>query len=539
MKHTLLLIAALFAMQHASAHKQQTRLLNMGPERAQHHVAQDNARGAAPANDACANAETIAVTTDCITPTVGDNTAATQDGSMASCDGPGTYLDVWYVLNPGAEDTVSILLTPADYNAQDWNFAVYSACGGSETYCVINPAVALDVPVLPNANNWIRVWANAAYAPGGPFTLCVRPALNIPAPPNDVCTAVAPQPVAMGGSVTFNGNNIGAINNEAEGVPCVWEAFSIPACGDVHISYCGTPTPYQHYMFPLYTDCAFTQRYLPGSYTQCTDSNFTLCYSGLPAGTYHYPILEVAGSMGPYTLTVSLDPCGTDSPGNDNCDGAIALTTSATCTPQTFSPSCATESMPAITCDGSHGDATDDVWYSFVATQTDMTIGVMPHGTMDPAIEVFTGTCGALAHFDCVDVHGSGQPDTLPMTGLSVGTTYYLRVYDFRVQYAWADPSYDLCVVAGTELGLGEIGQANNGVIFPNPNNGIFSIALKNPTSVLRVDVIDATGRLVRSTALTPVANTVNVDAAGLPQGAYVVRYADGAHTVNERMIIQ
>lgn len=543
MKHTVLLLTIMLVFaQQAAAQKSMTRQRLVGPDvpTTSTHTT-DPSRGAAPANDDCVNAEVITIGVDCATAITGDNSEATQDGGTPLCEAGGNYIDVWYTLNPGVEDPVSIKLTPADFDAQDWNFAVYDACGGDETFCIINPAVAQNVPVTPNVDNWIRVWANTAYAPGGPFTLCVTPAVNIPVPPNDLCSDAIVQSVTIGSSTVFTGTNLGAMDNENEGVPCVWEAFTIADCADVHISYCGTETPYEHFMFPLYSNCAFTDRHLPGSYTQCADGNFILCYSGLPAGTYHYPILQVDGSVGPYTLTISAEVCGTDAPTNDECEGAIALTAGSTCTPQTFVPSCASESMAAITCDNSLGIANDDVWYSFVATQGEMSIGVLPHGDMDPAIQVFSGSCGTLAPFDCVDVNGSGEPDDLQMTGLTAGNTYHLRVYDFRANYAWMDPSYDLCIVEGlgSGVGTGTLDHNEEGALYPNPNDGDFAVkGLPGKRAV--VSIIDATGRTVLQRAvMADASGNIRMNERGqLHPGAYTVTTNAGTQPGTYRLII-
>ncbi|MFT3884395.1 MAG: T9SS type A sorting domain-containing protein [Flavobacteriales bacterium] len=541
MRTPLLLAITMISLAQAGlAQDRPLRHPAFGPGAVALHQAPAHARGNAPANDDCANAQVITMAADCSSPVSGDNTDATQDGGRPGCEGVGTFLDVWYVLDPGDADTIAIQLTPADADAQDWSFAVYGACGGTASYCVINPAVALDVPVVPNANNWIRVWSNTSYAPGGPFTLCVAPAQNLPVPPNDVCGDVVPQAVAIGSSRTFTGTNIGAINNEAEGVPCVWEAFSIAACADVHISYCGTPTPYEHFMFPLYTSCDFTQRYLPGSYTRCGDGNFILCYSGLPAGTYHYPVLEVHGSVGPYTLTVSAEACGTDAPANDECTGATPLAVSATCSPRTFSPACASQSMGAMTCDNATGLANDDVWYRFTATQSEMSIGVLPHGDMDPAMQVFSGSCGSLTPFACMDVNGSGQPDDLQMTGLTAGSTYYVRVYDFRAQYAWADPSYDLCVVEGlgSGVGVGEQQVDAGGSLFPNPTSGTFIVRVDAHAPITSITILDAMGRVVLRKQVPPAAGMVHMDAHELSPGRYMVRCEDGSHVTFQRLVV-
>ncbi|MEO8067046.1 MAG: T9SS type A sorting domain-containing protein [Flavobacteriales bacterium] len=500
-------------------------------------------RGNAPPNDDCANAEVLTVTADCSNPLAGNNAEATQDGGMSPCEAPGTFIDVWYVFNPGSEDTVAVQLTPADPNAQDWSFGVYDACGGNELFCIVVPGAIQNVPVVPNTDNYIRVWSNTNYGPGGPFTLCVRSQVNIPVPANDVCDNVTPQALAIGGSLTLNGTNEGALNNENEGVPCVWEAFTTSTCADVHISYCGTDPVHSYCLLLIYTDCSFTNWRNPGSYALCADGNRDLCFSNLPAGTYYYPVGQIALGVGPYVLTITAEACGTNAPANDECSGAIPLSTNTSCITQTFSPSCASQSLSAVDCGGFIGNANDDVWYTFIATTTDMTVGGLPNGDMDIAMELFSGSCGSLTSVACGDIAGSGGADDLLASGLSIGSTYYLRVYDYRVQYAFTDPSYQLCVVEGlgSSVGVEESANAEEIALFPNPTNGDFSVRVDPNSASVTVCVIDATGRTILTRSEQRTTNGfLQVRAEGrLAPGLYTVRIGNGGSLRDSRLVVQ
>lgn len=546
MRLILLPCFLLFAFVHVALGQRSTnRRSNLSLEKSWHAQASDAQRGSAPANDDCANAQAITIAADCAAPISGTTFDATQDGSAEPvCDtDAGPYLDVWYTFNSGVETSVWITLTPITAG-MDFAFTLQEGCTGAEVFCVALPGSALEIPVIAGTDYVVRVYSNEFYGPPGDFELCVSTDVIIaPPPPNDVCTDVTPQPVAIGGTATYNGDNTGATSNEGLPGNLVWEAFTLSTCADVKIDFCGTTPRYGNFWLLIYTDCTFSQGIWNGSYdsTACSDQNFTVCYANLQAGTYYVPIVQNVFATGPYTLHVSATACGTEQASNDECTGAIPLTANASCQPSTFSNTCATESLPAMLCDGSQGLANDDVWYSFVATDTDMSVGGAPNGSMDIALQLFSGTCGSLTPIDCADLAGAGGVDDLQASGLTVGTTYYLRVYDWDNGYAFEDPSYELCVVEGlgSGVGLDEEEGTGNGSIHPNPNDGAFTIRLKNTSKAVQVDVIDAAGRTVSST--TPIASSgrVQVDASQLPQGAYVVRYADGAHLFNERLIIQ
>lgn len=543
MKHAILLFTILLTIaQQTAAQKGATRRPYAGPAaRITNTQHADLSRGAAPANNDCTNAETISITADCATLINGDNGEATLDGPVSDCEGPGeNLLDVWYTVNAGAEGVLAIDLRPADPTNQDWALGVYDACGGTEVFCIINPGVPQNVPVTAGTDYWIRVWSNIAYGTGGPFTLCVTPGMNVPVPPNDLCSNAAVQALAIGGSVVVNGTNEGALDNEFEGVPCVWEAFTISACADVHLGFCGTSPSWPFANLRLYRDCSFTTFITPGSYALCADGNRVLCYSNLSPGTYYYPVGQIDTGVGPYMLTFSAEACGTDTPANDECAGAIALTPTTECTTQFFAPMCASQSLPAMTCNGFTGDASDDVWYRFSATATGMTIGGVPVGDMDIAMQLFSGTCGSLTPIACGDVGGSGVADDLVASGLTIGTTYYLRVYDFRTQFAFAQPGYGLCVVEGAGSGVGveeERSDLGSGA-FPMPTTGPITIRVKGE-GLHTVTIQDATGRIVERRTGLVTNGQLRLDLSTFSAGTYLVRCEAGTTTHTERVVVQ
>ena len=118
-------------------------------------------------------------------------------------------------------------------------------------------------------------------------------------------------------------------------------------------------------------------------------------------------------------------------PENDECDGAITLTPSATCNPTAFSNANATGSNPTTSC-SQNGVADQDVWFKFVAQSSSAIIRVGSVNLSDPVIQYFSGSCANLVSRGCSDVFIEGVDENLTATGLTVGTTYYVRVFDYR-----------------------------------------------------------------------------------------------------------
>lgn len=537
---TLLLLAQLAIGQEKHRSRSPYFLLTSAPH------AHDAERGNAPPNDDCANAEAINVTADCSSPIPGNNAEATNDGADVSCDDPGAdLLDVWYTFNSGNEDTVAITLTPGS-DMEDWAFALYDGCAGTEIACAIVPFAPLNIPVALNTDYRLRVYSNSTYGVGGSFTVCVTgPVLVVPPPANDECTGAVPQSLTVGGTVTFQGDNTGATDTEALGLGSAWEAFILTEEADVTVDYCGTAPAFESYFVVLFTGCPISGPIYPGSYdtTACGDSNGSMCFPGLGAGTYYHPVMAGPMSTGAYVLNVTAEPPGTNAVGNDECAGAVPIIPGTLCTPQTFGNGCASESLPASDCGAGAGVANDDVWYSFTATSSEMSIGVLPsaNGNMDPVIELFTGACGALTSLTCADAGGPNAPEDLQANGLTAGTEYFFRVYDHRLQYSTVDPSYELCVVEGMGSGVGlqEAGTLTDGGLYPNPSTGLFTLGAGSASLIGAVQVIDAAGRIVLRSSPNTAQGPVQVDASTLTPGAYVVRYTAGGRLMHEQVIIQ
>ena len=113
---------------------------------------------------------------------------------------------------------------------------------------------------------------------------------------------------------------------------------------------------------------------------------------------------------------------------NDNCSGGASLTVNGgtTCTTTSSGSTIgATQSIAACV-----GTADDDVWYSFVATQPIHTVTETPVTIGDAVIQVYSGSCVSLTTLACVNAATTGN-EISTLTGLTVGSTYYVRVHSF------------------------------------------------------------------------------------------------------------
>jgi len=209
----------------------------------------------------------------------------------------------------------------------------------------------------------------------------------------------------------------------------------------------------------------------PGSWTL-----YTATISGLGAPTtgrvaFRYYVTN-GGPAGINSDFIGIDSytytSNASAPVNDNCAGAINLIQGASCSPTTGTVLSATQSQAAC----GDGTANDDVWFKFTASSNGANITVDGSSGFDGVFEVFSGTCAGLTSLGCVDATLMDGIETSTINSLTIGQTYYIRVFDW---YA-AVPSttdFTICVTqfsqcdltqpAGSILEIETCGQDLNG----------------------------------------------------------------------------
>jgi hypothetical protein len=127
-------------------------------------------------------------------------------------------------------------------------------------------------------------------------------------------------------------------------------------------------------------------------------------------------------------------------PVNDNCINAISLTSNTTCTNTVGTVVSATASSGVpLPCTGI---LKYDVWYSFVAVTGNPTITLSSVGGnfSTPRLQIFSGACAALSSLGC----SSGL--SLATSGLTVGATYYVRVYSTNGGIPTSNGAFSICI---------------------------------------------------------------------------------------------
>jgi gliding motility-associated-like protein len=299
------------------------------------------------------------------------------------------------------------------------------------------------------------------------------------------CSTATPISVTANCSSPTAGTSAGATQSIAGCVGTadddVW--YSFVATGTAHQITIGASASYDP-VVQLFSGGCSTLASLYCQDNFGTGTGETINATGLTIGAtyrirvYHY----FAGSgSGTFTICVTNPPAA---PSNNNCSGATSLTVNAAC-----SNTAGTSVGATLSQAGCAGNADDDVWYSFVATNAVQTITVNPSATMDPVVQLFSGTCGSLTSITCMDLGFTDGNEVINALGLTPGQTYYIRVYDYYTGTGGAP--FTICVT-GTATAA------------PTNNEPCSAIALPTVTSDCNYLQFTTTGATASVGAPTP-----------------------------------
>lgn len=507
-------------------------------------------RGGGPSNDECGGAIALTVNSSC-EPQTFNSDGATESQAAATCTGfmASAANDVWFsfvavsaatqVEVTGTEDFDPVLEV---FNGTCGSLEAITCTDGS----TLGGTEVISITTTPGNTYYVRVyhWPYTNPPSNYDFSICV---FGGDSPANDQCANVTAEALSMGGSLSFSGSTtLATTTNDAEpgsmaeGLgPVVWHAFTISECMDVTLDYCATDDWDAVYGL-LITTCPAGDDILfstSANFTDCANGSATISYLGLNPGTYYIPVGLFESANGAYSINLSSDGTCTQLP-NDDCDSAVELTPAESCNYVNGSTLGASQSLPAITCNTFTGNANDDVWYKFTATETTHTIRVQGNGDFDAVVDLRSGTCASSNNIDCSDFTEDGGLEEIIASGLTVGTTYYVRVYDWYTA-APNDLTFGICVLNGAqpssvaEVLAGEL----EWTLFPNPSEGQVNLMWGAAGTQANIEVFDVTGRVVFGMRTWLQQGEVfSFNVPGAAAGRYVVRVVT-PEAVSQRML--
>ena len=324
----------------------------------------------------------------------------------------------------------------------------YQAVGGPAQSVTPNNSPAVLTGLTPATIYTVSAVSNCA---GGAISPPTPTITFTTAPANDLCAnaqALTPASPCAGTAGTVGG----ATN--AGGPP----ASVGTADDDVWYSFVATSTQHRIQVDLTVTNTDFAhQLFGPGS---CPGASATALFSsdpplmsatGLVVGqtyyvrVYSYLAVPLTPTAGGFTICVDRP---SNVPANDECAAATALTNpGSTCAPTSGTVFGATQS--AVSGAAGPGTADDDVWYSFVATNAAAGIYLTNTDGLDLVVNLRTGPCATGTSLRYADQASNvaGTTDSISVRNLTVGQTYYVRVYSYLATPATAaNGTFTLCV---------------------------------------------------------------------------------------------
>jgi PQQ-dependent dehydrogenase (s-GDH family) len=158
--------------------------------------------------------------------------------------------------------------------------------------------------------------------------------------------------------------------------------------------------------------------------------------------TYYIRVSNVGSDPSGNGQSPKFDICLTNPlppPSNDDCSGAITLSSATSCSNVSGTIVSATTStgIPITTCvSGTHYD----VWYKFVAVSTIHSITLSGQGSnfTNPEIQLYSGTCGSLTSIAC--------GTTSLSQSVTNGATYYVRVSHVGSSGLSSNGGFNICL---------------------------------------------------------------------------------------------
>jgi hypothetical protein len=203
-----------------------------------------------------------------------------------------------------------------------------------------------------------------------------------------------------------------------------------------------------------------------------------------PGETIYIRFWDYFDGTGTFDICVSEPP---SAPANDECLNAISLLTNLdnTCTSFTSATiESATASVEVDDC--AIGSADDDVWFSFVATNTSHTINLnnITGSVTDMFHSVYSGACASLGTATiCSDANFSLA------TGLTIGNTYIVRAFT-NTATPLQTTDFDICVKTPPNAPLNDE-CVNATVLTTNPDltcTAFTSSSIESATASVEVD---------------------------------------------------
>ncbi len=260
-----------------------------------------------------------------------------------------------------------------------------------------------------------------------------------------------------------------------DGEDAVW-SITIPSGGGNYQFDLGGSSTYK--ILSLHSSCTPSNSNVI-NWSTTSSGTSTFFTNQLSSGTYYLWVdTWPSPTCGEYSITITKLP---DPPVNDNPSGAIPLTiNSGTYSTYTNQYSTAT-SVTSPSCGNYVGE---DVWFSVVVPSNGIIeLDMEEGGVTDAAMSVYTGTIGSLTELGCNDDSLTNLMPYLYLTGLPVGQTLYIRVWEYG---GGTTGTFDIIVNSPVPLPVELI--YFEGYVYPSFNSLKWSTASEYNSDYFRIE---------------------------------------------------
>ncbi|TWI81268.1 putative secreted protein (Por secretion system target) [Lacibacter cauensis] len=412
------------------------------------------------AQNECATAIALTSSTACNNTNINLSSATASSGIPLGCAAAGTYNDYWFTFT-AQSTTHTITLSNLGTRITAPRIQLYSGSCGSLTSvaCSSSPHTSLTQTGLTvGATYYVRISQYGAFGGAGNYKADICITHPVAPPANDDCsgsTLLTSSTACTNTSSTlyYATSSTGTIPTGCSVSGTVYEVW---------FRFVATATTQRVTLSSLGSSLTSASTYVQmfssstglcgGTLTSlgCSAASSPLSVSSLTVGTTYYVRVFVSSNpIGISSAAYAFNICVQQSGGNDACANAIQLISSTTCTSVAGTLNGATSSGSLF--GGSCGVAgAADVWYSFVAQSTNPTVsftnGGIPTGNPGAkvaAVQVLSGTCAGLTSLYCST--GTGTI-TISTSALTIGTTYYVRVFSNQTTTPTSAWTFSLCV---------------------------------------------------------------------------------------------
>ena len=375
-----------------------------------------------PANDLCANAVQLTPNASCVT-TTGSFSGSMMNDTAPLC-APNTSQDVWYKFT-ATEQTMSITAARVTLGSTMYlGFEIREdSCSGPVFKCIneYDTVIHFANNFVVGKTYFIRVFNPSATLSTRSFTICVQ---SYVPPANDIC-ANAVQLTPNASCVTTSGTFSGSMIND-----------TVPLCApntsqDVWYKFTATEQTMSITAArvtlgsTMYLGFEIREDSCSGPVFNCINEYDTVIHFAnnfVVGKTYFVRVFNPSATLITRSFTICVRSYAP--PVNDACANAIQLMPSATCVNTTGNFSGATMDVGIPGC---AANTSQDVWYKFVATSSNMGIQLAAVNGLNHGFQVFEGTCNG-TEISCINNNGTGLSESVNLTALTVGTTYFVRV---------------------------------------------------------------------------------------------------------------